>query len=214
MTIQKKHDLDVRDICNEASSEGDNGRPAISRRDFLKFTGTAAIGAGVAGYALPRQAKAVGASGRSSGSGAAGKEEGDRPGTKIRTIAIEEHFTIPQLKEASQKAFASGKSRSMIGIYAEEHRKILPTLYQKLLDLGEGRLADMDRAGIDMQVLQLSGFFEGISKADATSIICESNDILAEAIKAHPDRFAGLAQLPMRDPEKAAAELDSSLTVT
>jgi hypothetical protein len=104
MATQKGHDLEVLDSCNEASGKGGNEQPGISRRDFLRYTSTAAIGTGVAGYALSRQAKADGASGKNSRSGAAGKKEGEGPGMKIKTIAIEEHFTIPQHCQASHKA--------------------------------------------------------------------------------------------------------------
>ncbi|MGO9570419.1 MAG: amidohydrolase family protein [Desulfomonilaceae bacterium] len=121
----------------------------------------------------------------------------------MKTIAIEEHFVIPKLLAAKR---ADGKS--MIGVYVDEQKKTIESVFKKMLDLGEGRLADMDAAGIDMQVLQFSGHFGGMDKDVVTSLSRESNDVLAEAIRSHPDRFSGLAQLPMHDPEKAAAELE------
>ena len=40
----------------------------------------------------------------------------------------------------------------------------------------------------------------------ATSAL--QNDQIAKLVKAHPDRFMGIATLPMQAPERAAEELD------
>lgn len=84
----------------------------------------------------------------------------------------------------------------------------------KLTDIGEGRLADMDAAGIDVQVLSLSTV-EGSGRSDAAhdgSLAREANDSLAEAIRRHPRRYAGFAALAMQDPEAAAGELERCVT--
>jgi predicted TIM-barrel fold metal-dependent hydrolase len=39
----------------------------------------------------------------------------------------------------------------------------------------------------------------------------ETNDVMAEAISAHPDRFAAFAALPMPDPDAAAKELERTV---
>ena len=44
--------------------------------------------------------------------------------------------------------------------------------------------------------------------AEALPATREANDFLAEAVKKHPTRFAGLAALPTAAPDKAAAELE------
>lgn len=130
---------------------------------------------------------------------------------KMRTIAIEEHFSKLKSREAIKKTTVH--PASPLGIYREEQKMNMPTVVKKLLDLGDIRLADMDAAGIDMQVLQYSGVhLDGMDKATATSMARESNDVLAEAIHAHPDRFAGFAQLALQDPEGAAAELERCVT--
>ncbi len=82
-------------------------------------------------------------------------------------------------------------------------------VFKKMIDLGEGRLADMDAAGIDMQIIQLTGaYLDQLDKQALTSLCRESNDILSQAVRSHPDRFAGFAQLPMKDPEAAVKELE------
>jgi predicted TIM-barrel fold metal-dependent hydrolase len=95
--------------------------------------------------------------------------------------------------------------KSAIGFLADMNRK--------LVDLGAGRLADMDESGIDMQVLSLSGL--GLYKLDpaaGTSLAHDCNDTLAAAVNQYPGRFAGLAALGMQDPEKAAMELERCVT--
>ncbi len=71
------------------------------------------------------------------------------------------------------------------------------------------RLADMDAAGIGVHVLsatpQTYMYDREPALAAATSAI--QNDQMAAHIKAHPDRFWGIATLPMQDPKRAADEL-------
>ena len=79
----------------------------------------------------------------------------------------------------------------------------------KLLDLGQGRIAEMDAAGIDVQVLSLTG--NGMDMLDgptATALARDANDKLDAAVRAHPKRFAAFAALALQNPEKAAAEFE------
>ncbi len=79
----------------------------------------------------------------------------------------------------------------------------------KLVEVGEGRIADMDAGGIDMQVLSLAGGdMDRLDAARATALARETNDVLAETVRAHPDRFAAFATLNLREPERAARELE------
>ena len=67
----------------------------------------------------------------------------------------------------------------------------------------------MDAAGIDVQVLSLtSPGTEQLEAAEAIALAQDTNDFLAEAVKQHPRRFAGLATLPTAVPEKGADELE------
>ncbi len=114
-------------------------------------------------------------------------------GTKIRTITLEEHFATP--------AFLDGP-----GVRTKERPQ---AFLDQLCDLGERRIADMDAEGIDVQVLSLTS--PGVDQLDATAAVKlarETNDILAEAVRRHPTRFAGFATLPSSSPKTAADELD------
>ena len=113
----------------------------------------------------------------------------------IRTITLEEHFATP--------AFLKGPGARV------NERQQGTQLLDQLCDLGERRIADMDAAGIDVQVLSLTS--PGVDQLDATEAVKlahETNDILADAVRRHPSRFAGFATLPTASPKTAADELD------
>jgi aminocarboxymuconate-semialdehyde decarboxylase len=74
------------------------------------------------------------------------------------------------------------------------------------------RLEDMDRVGIDVEVLSLSTpnvFFADESRQP--QVARAVNDAYAELISLHPDRFKGFASIPMDAPEAAIAELHRAL---
>ena len=112
----------------------------------------------------------------------------------MRVITLEEHFLTESFVRAT------GAPR-----FAE--------LQPKLLNLAAGRIADMDEAGVDLQVLSLASMgIDALDAATATSVVRDVNDELASAVRAHPTRFAGFASLALKDPQAAAAELDRCVT--
>jgi 2,3-dihydroxybenzoate decarboxylase len=114
-----------------------------------------------------------------------------------RIVAIEEHFWIPELRD---RYFGPR------GISAH-------TPARQLDDLGEIRLKDMDAAGIAMQVI--SHMQPGTQIFDAETAVAmarKANDALHAAIRAHPTRFAGFAELPTVDPAASADELERAVT--
>lgn len=112
---------------------------------------------------------------------------------EIRTITLEEHY--------ASLAFLEGPGQGVKGQYNK--------LIEQLCDLGEQRIADMDAAGIDVQVLSLtSPGLQPLDASEAVPLAREENDRLAEAVRRHPDRFAGFAALPTSAPDAAADELE------
>ncbi len=74
------------------------------------------------------------------------------------------------------------------------------------------RLEDMDRVGIDVEVISLSTpniFFADESRQPEVARIL--NDAYAELIASCPDRFKGFASIPMDAPDAALDELHRSL---
>src|SRR5437763_1971437 len=72
------------------------------------------------------------------------------------------------------------------------------------------RIEDCDRHGISMQVLSTVPvmFSYWAKSADALDLSRQLNDRIAEVVRDHPKRFAGLATIPMQDPDLAAGELE------
>lgn len=86
-------------------------------------------------------------------------------------------------------------------------------LEEKLLDMGAGRIAEMDEAGVDIQVLSLCiPGCDHFDPADGIAMARQTNDELAEAIKKYPDRYVGLAAVAPQDPEGSAKELERAVT--
>ena len=76
------------------------------------------------------------------------------------------------------------------------------------------RLANMDAAGIDFQVLSPNPltYFHHIGASEAVTFCRGHNDALAEIVAEHPSRLAGFAALPMQDIVAACEELDRAVT--
>jgi uncharacterized protein len=111
----------------------------------------------------------------------------------MRAITLEEHF------------FTESYLRAATGNSAVQFAAVQP----KLLDLGAGRIAAMDEAGIDLQVLSLVAFaLEGLDAATGTVLARDVNDELAAAVKANPKRLAGFATVALKDPDAAVVEFE------
>ncbi|MEY2504911.1 MAG: aminocarboxymuconate-semialdehyde decarboxylase, partial [Verrucomicrobiota bacterium] len=72
------------------------------------------------------------------------------------------------------------------------------------------RIEEMDEAGVAMQVLSTVPvmFSYWAKPADALDLSRRLNDHIAEVVRAHPSRFAGLGTIPLQDPDLAAGELE------
>jgi aminocarboxymuconate-semialdehyde decarboxylase len=74
----------------------------------------------------------------------------------------------------------------------------------------ERRLEDCGRHGVDLQVLStVPVMFSYWAKPQhALDLARLLNDHIAEVVRAHPGRFAGLGTLPLQDPDLAITELE------
>lgn len=75
-------------------------------------------------------------------------------------------------------------------------------------------LEALDRRGLDAAALGPSPeeFYYWAPRDVGLRIAAMQNDGMAELVRSHPDRFAGLATLPMQDPDRAAAELERAVS--
>jgi predicted TIM-barrel fold metal-dependent hydrolase len=118
----------------------------------------------------------------------------------MSTITLEEHFVTESFLEAT-------------GVHEKKTPPRFAELQSKLLDIGAGRIADMDKSGIDLQVLSLAAMgFDALDADTASSLAPDINDELADAVRSHPKRFGGFATLAMKTPATAAIELERCVT--
>lgn len=78
----------------------------------------------------------------------------------------------------------------------------------------ETRIADLDAAGFTKQALSVcpQTFLYDLDPALTTTLSQLQNEAIAELVRDHPDRFLGLATVPLQDPQAAARELRRALT--
>ena len=130
----------------------------------------------------------------------------------MRTIALEEHYATEGFMEGP------GRDIKAQAEAARDHPRVaagFAKLIEGLRDIGESRIAEMDAAGIDVQLLSLtSPGVEQLEASEAVALAPEANDHLAEAVRRRPDRFAGFAALPTAAPEAAADELERTVRST
>jgi predicted TIM-barrel fold metal-dependent hydrolase len=121
----------------------------------------------------------------------------------MRTVALEEHFTVPALVRRIDPGAVSRR-----GFRPRTPSPQAPPLGELLPEIGERRLASMDAAGITVEVLSNTGPGPDLVPGpDGIAMAREMNDHLAAAVARHPGRFAGFAVLPMQSPDACPAEL-------
>lgn len=157
----------------------------ITRRGFLELGSAALATAGLLGDASA-------ASGGTVAGSAADTAQPNSPPLADK-IALEEHFVLPELFETS---------------YAVRDLPT-PELRQKLLEIGSGRIADMDRGGVEISILShvAAGIQAIPNTGQAIALARRANDYLAEHVSKYPRRLKGFAALPLQDPQVAAQEV-------
>lgn len=119
----------------------------------------------------------------------------------MKIIGLEEHFQTPEILAALGRLGPAAHDDSLLLFQDKDSQA-------RLLDLGEGRLREMDRIGLDRMVLSVTTpATQALPPAEAVPLARQANDRLAAAIRAHPDRFSGFATLPTPDPAAAVQEL-------
>src|SRR2546430_7083933 len=121
----------------------------------------------------------------------------------MKVIAIEEHFITPMYRE---KVGANEFRNFYLKSRGEQ---LGHDIVEQNSDLGAERLAHMDAAGVDVQVLSFgSPGPQAFGAEVAIPMARDANDRLYQAIQKNPARLAGFAALPTADPEAAAQELE------
>lgn len=124
----------------------------------------------------------------------------------IKTIGTEEHFVTDEVVAAWSRLDPPARADSRAGVPPGE-------MGDRLRETGERRIAAMDEAGLDVQVISLtSPGLHNLAPAEATRLQVETNDRIFELVKVHPARFQGFATLAMPAPAAAAQELERAVT--
>ena len=119
----------------------------------------------------------------------------------MKLIAVEEHFLTPQIHAAWKNS-----SLGTEGTDAFDERE---EIAERLENLGEARIALMDEAGVDVQVLSVTTpALQNLEAEESVHLARQTNDFLAGVIANNPARFQGFATLPTPAPEIAGSELD------
>ncbi|WP_316170881.1 MULTISPECIES: amidohydrolase family protein [unclassified Bradyrhizobium] len=130
----------------------------------------------------------------------------------MKKIAVEEAFVTAEIAAEWKKVLARadvepGFAKMGESILADTPGNAL--LHGRLIDIGKGRIAHMDKVGIDVQVLSLTSPGVQVFAPDlAVRLAAEANDALAEAVRAAPTRLAGLGAIAPQDPVAAAREIE------
>lgn len=128
-------------------------------------------------------------------------------GKRVKKIAVEEHFMAEEYL-------------SWLGSRAVHKVSLSENMSRQGIDIGEGRIRDMDQCGVDMQILSLAEppglapypSLDPFNAEDAVALARIINDKLSNAVTQHPKRFAGFCCLPLQDPDAAADELERAVT--
>lgn len=183
----------------------------MNRRTFLTAGGLLA-----SGLILPKIGTNA-SEGASEARKSAPLAQGNTRSKPMKIIAVEEHLQSPSLARASMPAmlqqapYLSDWGKDVADKITDPSRpQVIASDLSlgKLLDTDENRLREMDEYGIDMQMLSYAGIPQAIEGKESLHLIQAANDLLAEKVRANPNRFGGFATLPWHDVEAAGAELE------
>ena len=173
-----------------------------NRREFIKTVASATAGMLITGRGL-MDAGAQAAQGRG-GRGGQGQPTADsgpvvrrevRVGSKkVKVIDVHAHATFPEVadvvKGTALARNAQGGGRA----------------------LGQDRINELDKRGIDIQVLDINAFWWYAADRDlATKIVDVHDKGLAAWVNAHHDRFAALTSPALQFPDLAAQQLEHAV---
>ena len=122
-----------------------------------------------------------------------------------RLITLEEHYSSPNInRKAAEMAARDG-----IKIGPNDARGNGGEMMRLVQNIDDERVAYMDKAGIDMQVISIAGGVPSTLDPKYSIPLCrEANDEMSELTGRYPGRFAVFANLPLADGDAMAAELE------
>ena len=132
-------------------------------------------------------------------------------------IATEEAFCPPPLMRRflqvlEDKSIDDPGFYSLWGFYGGESERAR-LLRERIQDLDELRIRDLDATGIDRQIISITcPGVQMFPAEEAVGMAQDANDALSDAVKKHPDWFAGLTTITPQAPDKAAKAIQRGAT--
>ncbi|HLZ97696.1 MAG TPA: amidohydrolase family protein [Steroidobacteraceae bacterium] len=131
------------------------------------------------------------------------------------TVDMHCHVMVPSIEklvaDRPQKLAEPEMQLRLIGARSVEHnrRHVLPAAALKMVNLAL-RLADMDRMGVDLQVISPSPgqYYYWADYALAREMVRNQNEEIADVCRQHPRRLLGLGNVALQHPELAVEQLE------
>jgi len=131
----------------------------------------------------------------------------------MKVKKIDGHSHVLQLEAVTAASKLNTKSSNIYPSGLDERSEMINRekggeWNRKMSDLDEN-ISDLDAAGLDMGVLQPTQtmFFYWAEPSAAGELSRMVNEHTADAVRKHPDRFVGLATVPLQDVNLAVREL-------
>ena len=139
-------------------------------------------------------------------------EKSSADGSPGRTIDVHAHVEVPVAAEIAAPLFRPEFDPRVLYQSEESsryNRDLRATQVEKFTE-PSARIPDMDLQGVDIQVLAIAPpqYFYYLDEPTGSRVTAIQNDRIAEMVASHPDRFVGVANLPLDHPQPAIAELD------
>lgn len=130
----------------------------------------------------------------------------------MKIYDFEAHMYTPQffniMEERKDIPFYDTETGLMHHVSASDGAIGMAKLRPKLTDLGAGRIEDMDKNGVAVQLLSCSIGIEQLPAHESTALSQKVHNYIFEATQRYPGRFRGYATLPVNEVEESVKELE------
>lgn len=150
---------------------------------------------------------------------AQGVDVGSGTGQRLPFVTLDMHchLLVPEVEAlVAQEVAKQGEApaqRRLIGEASFAHNQRMRGAIAERLTRPGTRIDDMDRLGIDIQVLSPSPtqYYGWADEVLAARIVSVQNQAIARVVREHPTRFVGLGAAALQHPRLAATQLRSAL---